>query len=93
MRFVPRTLVAIGAAEAQGRHPGFSHDDLRKNVFGGYRERHAVDLVQHVATALPDVFGKVMLGMSVSAADAAKVEELAGLLAAANCRMVAKLEA
>jgi AbiV family abortive infection protein len=79
-----RTLGAIAAAAAQGRPPGFSDDDLRKIVYSGHRERHAVGLVQHVAAAFPDVYGKVMPGMSVGAADAAKISELAGLLAAAN---------
>lgn len=79
-----RTLGAIAAAAVQGRRPGFSDDDLRKIVYSGHRERHAAGLVQHVAAAFPDVYGKVMLGMSVGAADAVKIEELAGLLAAAN---------
>ena len=79
-----RTLGAIAAAAAHGRPPGFSDDDLRKIVYSGHRERHAAGLVQHVAATFPDVYGRVMLGMSVGAADAAKLEELAGLLAAAN---------
>jgi hypothetical protein len=40
--------------------------------------------VQHVAAAFPDLYGRVMLGISVGAADAAKIAELAGLLDAAN---------
>ena len=79
-----RTLGAIAAAAVQGRRPGFSNDDLRKIVYSGHRERHAVGLVQHVAAAFPDLYGRVMLGMSVGAADAAKIAELAGLLGAAN---------
>jgi AbiV family abortive infection protein len=79
-----RTLGAIAAAAAQGRRPGFSDDDLRKIVYSGHRERHAAGLIQHVAAAFPDIYGKVMLGMAVGAADAAKIEELAALLAAAN---------
>jgi AbiV family abortive infection protein len=79
-----RTLGAIAAAAAQGRPPGFSDDDLRKIVYSGHRERHAAGLEQHVAATFPDIYGKIMLGMSVDAADAAKVAELAGLLDAAN---------
>ena len=79
-----RTLGAIAAAAAQGRRPGFSEDDLRKIVYSGHRERHAAGLVQHVAAAFPDLYGRVMLGMSVGAADAAKIVELTGLLDAAN---------
>jgi AbiV family abortive infection protein len=79
-----RTLGAIAAAAAQGRRPGFSDDDLRKIVYSGHRERHAAGLIQHVAAAFPDVYGKAMLGMSVGAVEAAKVGELARLLDAAN---------
>jgi AbiV family abortive infection protein len=80
-----RSLGAIAAAAAQGRRPGFSDDDLRKIVYSGHRERHAAGFVQHVAAAFPDVYGRVMLGMYVGAADAAKIGELTGLLDAANC--------
>src|SRR5689334_6732675 len=79
-----RTLGAIAAAVAQGRRPGFSDDDLRKIVYSGHRERHAAGLIQHVAATYPDVYGKVMLGMSVDAGEAMGIGELAELLAAAN---------
>ena len=79
-----RTLGAIAAAAAQGRHPGFSDDDMRKIVYSGHRERHAAGFEQHIAATYPDVYGKIMLGMSVDAADAAKIAELADLLDAAN---------
>lgn len=79
-----RTLGAIAAAAAQGRRPGFSDDDLRKIVYSGHRERHAAGLIQHVAATFPDVYGKVMLGMSVDAGEAVGIGELAELLAAAN---------
>ena len=79
-----RTLGAIAAAAAQGRHPGFSDDDMRKIVYSGHRERHAAGFEQHIAATYPDVYGKIMLGMSVDAAHAAKIAELAGLLDAAN---------
>ncbi len=79
-----RTLGAIAAAAAQGSRPGFSDDDLRKVVYSGHRERHAVGLIQHVAAAFPDAYGRVMLGMSVAAGEAAGVGELAGMLTEAN---------
>ena len=79
-----RTLGAIAAATAQGRPPGFSDDLLRKIVYSGHQERHAAGLVQHVAAEYPDSYAKVMLGMSASAAEAAKIEEVAEILAAAN---------
>jgi AbiV family abortive infection protein len=79
-----RTLGAIAAAAAQGRHPGFSDDDMRKIVYSGHRERHAAGFEQHIAATYPDVYAKIMLGMSVDAADAAKIAELADLLDAAN---------
>jgi hypothetical protein len=53
-------------------------------VYSGHRERHAAGLVQHVAATIPDVYDKVMLGMSVGATDTAKLAELAGLRDAAN---------
>lgn len=79
-----RTLGAIAAAAAQGSRPGFSDDDLRKVVYSGHRERHAVGLIQYVAAAFPDAYGSVMLGMSVAAGEAAGVAELAGMLTEAN---------
>jgi AbiV family abortive infection protein len=62
-----RTLGAIAAAAAQGSRPGFSDDELRKIVYSGHRERHVAGLIQHVAAAFPDIYGRVMLGVSVGA--------------------------
>jgi len=53
-------------------------------VYSGHRERHAAGLIQHVAAAFPNVYGKVMLGMSVGAEEAAGIGELADLLTSAN---------
>ena len=79
-----RTLGAIAVAASHGGRPGFSDDDLRKIVYSGHRERHDAGFVQHVAATFPDAYGRVMLGMSAGTEDAAKIEELRGLLAAAN---------
>jgi AbiV family abortive infection protein len=79
-----RTLGAIALAASHGGRPGFSDDDLRKIVYSGHRERHDAGFVQHVAATLPDAYGKVILGMPAKAEDAAKIQELHGLLAAAN---------
>jgi AbiV family abortive infection protein len=79
-----RTLGAIAVAASHGGRPGFSDDDLRKIVYSGHRERHDAGFVQHVAATFPDAYARVMLGMSVGSEDAAKIEELRGLLAAAN---------
>ena len=79
-----RTLGAIAVAASHGGRPGFSDDDLRKIVYSGHRERHDAGFVQHVAATFPDAYGKVMLGMPAKAEDAAKIQELHGLLAAAN---------
>ena len=79
-----RTLGAIAVAASYGGRPGFSDDDLRKIVYSGHRERHDAGFVQHVAATFPDAYGGVMLGMSAGTEDAAKIEELRGLLAAAN---------
>jgi hypothetical protein len=62
-----RTLGAIAAATSMGRSPGFSEDELRKIIYGGHRERHAAAFVQHLAAAFPDDYGKLMLGMPLSA--------------------------
>ncbi|MGH3202099.1 MAG: AbiV family abortive infection protein [Streptosporangiaceae bacterium] len=79
-----RTLGAIAAAASMGRSPGFSDDDLRKIIYTGHSQRHAAGFVQHVAAAFPGVYGKLMLGMPVSAEGTAMLEELAGLLSTAN---------
>jgi AbiV family abortive infection protein len=79
-----RTVGAIAVAASHGGRPDFSGDDLRKIVYSGHRERHDAGFVQLVAAAFPDAYGRVMLGMSAGTKDAAKVEELRGLLAAAN---------
>jgi AbiV family abortive infection protein len=79
-----RTLGAIAAAAAQGRHPGFADNDLQKIVYSGHRERHDAGFIQHVAATLPDAYGKIMLGMSVDAADEAKIKRLRELLATAD---------
>jgi AbiV family abortive infection protein len=72
-----RTLGAIAAVAAQGRNPGFSDDDLRKVVYSGHRERHAVGLVQHLAATFPDA----MLGISVDTANTAKIGLARNMLA------------
>jgi len=79
-----RSLGAIAAAAAMGRRPGFSDDALRKIIYAGHRERHAVGFIQHVAAAFPGAYGKLMLGMPVSADGTAMLGELATLLATAN---------
>jgi AbiV family abortive infection protein len=79
-----RTLGAIAAAAAQGNCPGFSDDDLQKIVYSGHRKRHAAGLIQHVAAAFPDIYGRVMLGMSVGAGEAATIGELVEMLTEAN---------
>jgi hypothetical protein len=53
-------------------------------VYNGHRERHAAGLIQHVAVAFPDVYGRVMLGMSVGAGEAVGIGELVGMLTEAN---------
>ena len=67
-----------------GHHPGFSEDDLWEIVYSGHRERHAAGFYQHLAAAFPDVYGKLMPGMTVGAEDAAMLQELVGLPGAAN---------
>lgn len=79
-----RTLGAIAVAASHGGHPGFTDDDLRKIVFSGHRERHDAGLKQHVAATIPDVYGRIMLGMPIGGGEAAKIEELHALLAGAN---------
>lgn len=79
-----RSLGAIAAAAAMGRCPGFSDDALRKIIYGGHRERHAVGFIQHVAAAFPGAYGKLMVGTPVSAEGSAMLGELAALLATAN---------
>jgi len=53
-------------------------------VYSGHRERQGVGFVQHVAVTLPDAYGEVMLGMSMSAEDAAQIEEPREFLTMAN---------
>jgi AbiV family abortive infection protein len=79
-----RTLGAIAAAAADGHRAGFSDGVLRKIVYSGHRERHAAGLVQHIAAAFPDVYGKLMLGMSVAAEELARVAEVQAVLAGAD---------
>jgi AbiV family abortive infection protein len=79
-----RSLGAIAASAAMGRRPGFSDDALRKIVYGGHRERHAAGFIQHLAAALPGVYGTLMLGMPVTAEGTTMLGELAALLATAN---------
>jgi AbiV family abortive infection protein len=79
-----RTLGAIAVAASHGDRPGFSDEVLRKVVYRGHRERHDVGFVQHVAATFPDAYGKIMLGMSVDAEEAAKITEVRGLLAEAD---------
>lgn len=69
-----------------GRPAGFSEDDLRKIVYSDHREGHDAGFVQHVAAAFPDVYGRIILGLRVDAAQVTKIEELRGLLATANSR-------
>jgi AbiV family abortive infection protein len=79
-----RTLGAIAAAASMGRRPGFSEDGLRKIIYSGHRERHTAAFVQHLAAALPDDYGKLMLGMPLSAEGTAMLRELTGLASTAN---------
>jgi AbiV family abortive infection protein len=79
-----RTLGAIAAAAAQGRAPGFSDDLLRKVIYSGHEERHAIGLVQHVAAAFPGDYLQLMLGMPLAADKAAMLEELGEVVASAN---------
>ena len=54
-------------------------------MYSGHRERHAAGLIQHVAAAFPDVYGRVMLGMSAQGAgEAVGIGELVGVLTEAN---------
>jgi hypothetical protein len=50
-----------------GRRPGFSEDELRKIVYSGHREPHTAAFVQHLAAGFPGDYGKLMLGMPLSA--------------------------
>lgn len=79
-----RTLGAIIAAAAQGRAPGFSDDYLRKIIYNSHQARHSAGFIQHVAAAYPDLYGALMLGMAGGPDETAKLQELAGLIAAAN---------
>jgi len=79
-----RTLGAIVAAARQGRPPGFSDDDLRKIIYSSHEARHSAGLLQHLAAAYPDVYGKLMLGMVIDPAETAVLQKLTGLAASAN---------
>ena len=79
-----RTLGAIAAAAARGERPGFRDETLGKIIYSGHRARHSVGFLQHLAAALPDVHGHLMLGIPVSAEGTAQVLKLAGMLNAAN---------
>ena len=79
-----RTLGAIMAAAAQGRAPGFTEDDLRKIIYSSHQARHEAGLIQHLAAADPDLYGRLMLGMAASTAETAKLQGLAAVLASAN---------
>jgi AbiV family abortive infection protein len=81
-----RTLGAITAAAAQGRRPGFSDDALLKIIYNGHQARHHAGLLQHVAATSPNVFGKSMLGIALSADERATLQTLADLVASANAR-------
>lgn len=79
-----RTLGSIAAAAVHGRRPGFSDDALQKLVYSSHRKRHSAGWLQHIATAFPDTYGKLMLGMTVEADEAAKLGESLLLLAQAE---------
>jgi AbiV family abortive infection protein len=79
-----RTLGAIAAAAARGERPGFTEETLGKIIYSGHRTRHSAGFLQHLAAALPDVHGHLMLGMPVSAEGTAQLLELAEILSAAN---------
>lgn len=79
-----RTLGAIAAASSRGNRPGFSDKLLAKVVYGGHRERHGAGFFQHLAATFPDLYGTLMLGMSIDSAEAAKLAELLSLLAGAD---------
>jgi AbiV family abortive infection protein len=71
-----RTLGAIVAAARQGRPPGFSADALRKIIYSSHRARHYAGLLQHLAAAYPNVYGKLMLGMAIDPAETALLQKL-----------------
>jgi AbiV family abortive infection protein len=79
-----RALGAIVASAAQGRQPGFAEDDLRRIIYSGHRARHAAGFLQYLASEYPGIYGKAMLGISISSSEAAALQDVAGLLAAAN---------
>jgi AbiV family abortive infection protein len=74
----------LGAIAAHGGHTAFSDDFLRKIVYSGHKERHEAGLVQHLAATSPDVFGRLLLGISIGEEEQAKIEELRKILADAN---------
>jgi AbiV family abortive infection protein len=81
-----RSLGAIPASAAQGREPGFSEDTLRKIVYSGHQARHEAGLLQHVAAAFPEIYGKLMLGIAGTPGEIGMLGEFADLLNSANAR-------
>jgi AbiV family abortive infection protein len=79
-----RTLGAIMTAD--GRPLGFSDHGLRKIIYGSHRARHTAGFFQHLAAATPSVYGKWMLGMTLTPAEAAALPRLIKLVGRANAR-------
>lgn len=79
-----RTLGAIAAAAALGRLPGFDEDTLRRIVYSGHQARLDAGVLQHLAAAFPDLYGKLMLGRDITTAEEATLLELAGIAGSAN---------
>jgi AbiV family abortive infection protein len=77
-----RTLAAIVAAH--GGPLGFTDEDLRKIIYNNHQTRHSAGLLQHLAVAHPNIYGKLMFGMAVDSAEAAAVKKLTDLIAPAN---------
>jgi AbiV family abortive infection protein len=79
-----RTLGAIMMAD--GGPLGFSDGGLRKIIYGSHRARHFAGFLQHLAAATPHVYGKVMLGMALTPAEAAALPRLIKLVGQANAK-------
>jgi AbiV family abortive infection protein len=79
-----RTLGAIMTAD--GRPLGFSDHGLRKLLYGSHRARHLAGFLQHLAAASPSVYGKYMLGMALTPAEAAALPRLIKVLGQANVK-------